>query len=248
MRSLKNSKPVYITLALLLSIPLMAGESARKIMEKNDALPEAKTQKSHSIMAIFKGKKPEIKEFKMYSKKYGKKLRSRSRFIKPSRIEFLSWSKPGEDSLQWIKLSGGTVRKIAASNKSGSFVGSHFYYEDLTDRDIDDYDYKLLGETTEAGADCYKIESVKTVGTKVYEKGIMYVRKSDYFIIRVDLYEKKGHTKTMYAQKIEKINGILTPRKVIMKRTDGNGKTIIYLKKVEINKKVSDSLLKKDSL
>jgi hypothetical protein len=228
---------------------IYAGDAkARQIMEKNDALKEANTRKSNSVMVVMRGDKKEMKEFSMAAKKYGKETRSKSTFTKPTRLEFLSWSVPGEDTLQWIKLSGGTVRKIASSDKGGSFVGSHFYYEDMAERDIDDFDYKFLGDEKINGEDCYKIEAVKVKGTKVYEKSIAYVRKSDHFVIRAEFYEKQGHTKTMTVDKIEVIDGIITPRKLLMERTDGNGKTIIYLKSIEYNIPVADEALKKENL
>lgn len=225
-----------------------AAQKGRALMEKSDALPEPKTRKTESAMVIIKSKNKEVKTFSMIGKKYGQKSRARTTFTKPTRLEFLNWSAPGEDSQQWIKLSSGSVRKIASSDKGGAFVGSHFYYEDMSDRDIDDYNYRYLGDKKIKGVDCYMVESIKKSASKVYVKSIIYLRKSDYFMIRADLYEKSGHTKTLVVEKIEKINGILTPRKVTMKRTDGKGKTIIYLRSVKYNVPVSDALLKKESL
>jgi len=228
--------------------PLAADKKGREIMEKNDALKDPASRKSYSVMMIVNGNEKEIKEFEMVGKRYGEKTRSRSTFIKPTRLEFLTWSEPGEDSSQWIKLSGGTIRKIASSDKNGSFVGSHFYYEDIADQDIDDYEYTYLGEASLDGVACYKVESKKIKGTKVYEKAVLYLRKSDYFVIKIEFYEKKGHTKTLTMERIEVIDGVITPRKMTMERTDGKGKTIIYLKEVEYNVPVSDNLLTPDAL
>jgi len=230
-------------------LSLFASEpSGLSIMQKNDALREPETTVSESVMVILKGKTQEKKEFRMAMKKYGDKTRSRSTFTSPTRIEFLNWSEPGKDSLQWIKLSGGTIRKIASSEKGGAFVGSHFYYEDIGFRDISDYSYTYKGEKQEAGENCYLVKAVKKVGTKVYEKSLIYVRKSDYFIVRIDLFEKKGHTKTFRTEKIETINGILTARKIVMERTDGKGKSLIYIKKIAYNTRVSDKFLTREGL
>lgn len=224
-------------------------EKGRAIMEKNDALPEADDSRSQSVMVIYReGQKPEMKEFESVSKKFGDETRTRSTFTKPSKIQFLNWSQKGEDSQQWIRLSSGSVRKIASGDRDAPFVGSHFYYEDVGSRHIDDYEYKYLGEEKIGETACYKIEMVKVSGSKVYEKAILYLRKADYVVIQADLYEPQGHTKTMRAEKIEKINGIYTPKKVTMDRTDGKGKTIIYVKAIEYNGGVSSSLFSPDSL
>ena len=230
------------------SFALLADQNAREIMEKSNALKKPLTLKSDSVMVVMKGDSKEMKEFTLVSKKYGNQTRSRSTFTKPTRIEFLSWSGSGDHSLQWIKLSGGTVRKIASSDKGGSFIGSHFYYEDLQIIDIDDYNYKYSGEEMVNNEACYKIESLKIKGEKVYEKTVLFIRKADYFIIKIDFFEKSGHTKTFEADKIETINGIITARKISMSRADGKGKSIIYVRNIEHDNPISDQFLKKESM
>ncbi len=240
---------VCLSVLLVWAGPVQADERGRELMEKNDALPEAKDSRSQSVMVIYReGQKPETKEFQGVSRKFGEETRTRSTFTKPSKIEFLSWSQKGGDSIQWIKLSSGDVRKIAAGDKDKPFVGSHFYYEDLSSRHIDDYDYKYLGEAKVGDTPCYKIEMRKINGAKVYEKAVVYLRKSDYFIIQAELYEPSGHTKTMRVEIVEKIDGILTPKKITMERTDGKGKTVIYTRSIRYNQGVSASLFSPEAL
>ncbi|MEZ4565795.1 MAG: outer membrane lipoprotein-sorting protein [Desulfobacterales bacterium] len=69
-------------------------------------------------------------------------------FITPPQIQLLTHSHKGRDDDQWLALSSGKVKRIVSSGRDKPFVNSHFYYEDLTSIDIDDYDYKLLGEGT----------------------------------------------------------------------------------------------------
>lgn len=243
---MKKGLVLWMMVALL-PASIFANE-ARKIMEKNDALTEPRSSSGSSIMVIVRGGSQEKKVFTSVSKKYGKKSRARITFTSPTRIEFLTWSQPGKDSLQWIKLSGGSVRKIASSDKNGSFVNSHFFYEDIGDRDIDDYRYKLLGSAKVGKDNVYKIESVKKKGSKVYSKSILYIRKSDYVLRRADFYEKGRLTKILHNEAIQKIQGIYTPRKIIMQRADGSGKSILYLKKIKYNIGVSDASLTVEAL
>ena len=234
---------------LLVFLPtLLWGITGREIMQKNDALPKAKTSRIESALVILKQGRREIKTFISYTKRRPKKeTRIRMKFLKPTRIEFLSYSYPGKDSLQWIKLSSGRVRRIASSEKSSPFVNSHFYYEDIGEKYLDDYTYKYLGDTKIQGEDCYMVEARKKRGEKVYSKTISYVRKKDYVILRVDFYEKGRLSKILRNEKIEKIKGIYTPRKVVMERADKKGKSILYLRKVEYNISLPDSLFRKES-
>ncbi len=234
----------------LFSLLLPAGSWAltgREIMEKNDGLKKGKTSVQESVLLIIKGSSSIKKEFSGTSRRYGKKTRKRINFKYPTRMQFLVWDEPGSDSSQWVKLTSGKVRKIASSEKNKPWVNSHFYNEDIAERNIDDYSYKLLGEADLDGITCYMVESGKKRGTRVYSKGVIYVGKSDFVIRKIDLYERGRMTKVIHFLKIEKISGIYTPRKVVMERTDGRGKSILYLKSVKYDIPVSDTLLKRES-
>ncbi len=50
-------------------------------------------------------------------------------------------------------------RRIAAQDRSTRFFGTDFSFEDLEERDVDQFDYKLAGDDTIDGAACWKIES-----------------------------------------------------------------------------------------
>ncbi len=239
---------IFVLTTLFFLLP--AGSWAltgREIMEKNDNLKKGKTWTQESVLLIIKGSSKIKKEFSGISKRYGKKTRKRINFKYPTRMQFLVWDEPGSDSRQWVKLTSGKVRKIASSEKNKPWVNSHFYNEDISERNIDDYSYKLAGEAPVDGVSCYKVESRKKRGTRVYSKGVIYVAKSDFVIRKIELYERGRMTKVISFLKIQKISGISTPRKVVMERTDGRGKSILYLKSVKYDLPVSDSLLQRES-
>ncbi len=153
----------YKNLLVCFCVLILTAESAfaltgRQIMEKHDALPEAKTSMQDSTLVIIHGQgagaRKTRKEFNGYMKKYGKETRMRMTFTKPTRLEFMAWDKPGADTLQWIKTSGKKVRKIASSDKGKPWLNSHFYNEDIGEVDIDDSKYKLLGEEVVDGLKC----------------------------------------------------------------------------------------------
>lgn len=241
----------HITIALTTLIFLLPTGSwaltGREIMEKNDRLKKGKTWTQESVLLIIKGSSRIKKEFSGTSKRYGKKTRKRINFKYPTRMQFLVWDEPGSDSRQWVKLTSGKVRKIASSEKNKPWVNSHFYNEDIAERNIDDYSYKLLGEAVVDSANCYKVESRKKRGSIVYSRGVIYVGKSDFVIRKIDLYERGRMTKVISFLKIRKISGIHTPRKVVMERTDGRGKSILYMKLIKYDFPVPDSLLKRES-
>lgn len=221
--------------------------TGREIMERNDALPSSKASFQNSILAIQKGSHKEIKKLESISKKYGKDTRTKMTFTSPTRLGFLVYDYAGKDSVQWIKLSSGKVRKIASSEKGKPWMNSHFYNEDIGDKDIDNYSYKYLGEGKVGNYSVYKVEAIKKSKNRVYSKAIFYIDKSNYLQRKVDFYQNGRHIKTLTFDMYEKISGIWTPRKLKMERTDGKGMSLLYVKSVKHNINVLDSQLKKEA-
>ena len=223
--------------------------TGREIMEKSDALAQPDTAKSKVLMLIHKGGRVQEKEFILQMKQFeNDEDKALIQFIKPTQIQLLTHSHKGRDDDQWLVLSSGKVKRIVSSGRDKPFVNSHFYYEDLTSIDIDDYDYKLLGEENVVGADCYKVEGIKKVGEKVYDKVIFYVRKSDYFVVRVDMYKGGEFHKFLENYEIKEVDGILTPFKMKMERADGNGNTELILKGLKYNTPIDNSTFRKEAL
>ncbi len=227
---MKKTTMTLFTLCLFLLTTVLSAQDARSIMEKNDAIPDGDTFSREMVLLIIKSGKNEKKEFTTVSKEYGRNRRSRMRFTFPTKMEFLSWDEPGQDNQQWIKLTSGKVRKIASSEKDKPWMNS------------------LLGEETVDGKACHKIESVKVNGQKVYSRRIVYIGRDDYLMYRVDYYEKGQHTKTLSFSNYETIQGIPTPKKLTMERTDGKGKSVLYTKSVTYNVSVDDKDLVRESL
>ena len=237
-----------ILFVLFFSNPLFA-LTGREIMEKNDALPEAKTAVSDVLMQIHKGGRIVEKQFESRSKQFpnneDKLLIS---FTRPTRIKLLTHAHKGGDDDQWLRLSSGKIKRIASSDKGKPFVNSHLYYEDIGSRDIDDYAYKLLGDAKAVGVDCYAVEAVKKIGEKVYSKLTLYVRKSDYFIVRIDFYEGNEFHKYLENHDIQTVDGILTPYATTMTLANGKGHTELKILKLEYNRSLRNSTFNKEAL
>ncbi len=235
-------------MALLFTQSLYA-LTGREIMEKTDALPEPQTAFMNIIMTIYKGDRVEEKEFTFQAKQYpNDEDKALISFIRPTQITLLTHSYKNKEDDQWLKLSSGKIKRIASSEKGQPFVNSHFYYEDLSPVDIDEYKYELLGEEKAVGEDCYKVEGVKQSGEKVYDKVIFYVRKSDYFVVRIDFFKDGAFHKFLENYDVKEIDGILTPYRVKMELADGKGKTELALKDLKYNAPIADTTFNKESM
>ncbi len=235
-------------LILFFSISPVFALTGREIMEKNDRLSKPDSGRSNAAMNIVKGGRTTVKELEMLTKKQGGNDRILISFTKPTRIKLLTHSYKGRDDDQWLMLSSGKVKRIISDDKDKPFVNSHFYYEDLETRELDGYEYKYLGDGSAVGADCYMVQAVKKQSKWVYEKSILYVRKSDYFVVRIDIYKNGSLHKYLENHDVKRIKGILTPFIAVMHQGDGKGRTELIIKAVDYNMPLRDSLFSKEAL
>jgi len=94
---------------------------------------------------------------------------------------------------QWLYLPAlERVKRIAAQNKSGSFMGSEFSYEDIATQTIEKYSYKWLRDETCADQDCHVIErrplDNKNSG---YTRQIVWMDKEHLRMWKVEYYDRK---------------------------------------------------------
>ena len=238
---------ILVISTLCLSLPLWAGESALSIMEKSYAVPDGDSFQKNSVLLVIKSGRTEKKEFITLAKEYDRDWRNRIQFTYPSKMGFLIWDEPGEDSQQWIKLTSGKVRKIATSEKGKPWMNSHFYNQDISRTYIEDYDYGLLGEEDVNEVACYKIKAQKIRGERVYSHSVLFIGKDDYLKHRIEFYENGLLSKTLELTNYETIDGIPTPRKMTMSRSDGKGKSILYVKDAAYGLNVDDRRLTREA-
>lgn len=240
---------VVLSCWMLLLAQAAFGMTGREIMEKTDALKKPDTAISKVIMEIYKGGAVEEKEFTLQMKQYpNDEDKALIAFIRPTQIKLLTHSHKNTDDDQWLSLSSGKVKRIVSSGRDKPFVNSHFYFEDLTSVDIDEFDFTLVGEEKAVGEDCFKVEGVKKTPEKIYSKVVFYVRKSDYFVVRIDFFKDGAFHKFMENYQIKVIDGILTPHKIKMEMADAKGKTELTLKALKYNVAVDDATFNKDAL
>lgn len=116
------------------------------------------------------------------------------------------WKNPGQDDDRWLYLPGlDLVKRIAASDKRTSFLGSNFYYEDISGR-ATALDRHALVETTE---NFYVIKNTpKQPETVEFSHYVMWVHRVSHLPIKVEFFDKQGSKARVYeALKVETIQG-----------------------------------------
>ncbi|MGH8529952.1 MAG: outer membrane lipoprotein-sorting protein [Nevskiales bacterium] len=105
----------------------------------------------------------------------------------------------GEDE-QWLFLPAlKRVKRIAASGRSGPFMGSEFSYEDFSAQSRDKYVYRWLGEETLNGLDCHLIERLPKAATQSgYSRLLTWIEKKELLLQRVHYFDLRNqHIKTL---------------------------------------------------
>ncbi len=107
---------------------------------------------------------------------------------------FLTFSHKADDDDQWLFLPAlKRVKRISSRNKSGSFMGSEFSYEDIASQEVEKYTYKWLRDEKFNGHDCFVTDSYpvdkKNSG---YTRQVAWRDKKEYRLWKVEYYDRKG--------------------------------------------------------
>jgi hypothetical protein len=108
----------------------------------------------------------------------------------------LTHSQVGRDDDQWIFLPAlKRVKRISSSNKSGSFVGSEFSYEDMRAPVLEDYDYLWLRDESCPNApeiQCWVIERKPDDPDSGYTRIINWIGQDEYRVWQSEFYDRKN--------------------------------------------------------
>lgn len=105
----------------------------------------------------------------------------------------LSHSFKNENDDQWIYLTSiKRTKRIASGNKSGSFVGSEFSYEDISPQQVEKYTYKYIKEGTYQKQACHVVERYPKDRKSGYKKQVIWMDKEHLRPLKVENYDRKN--------------------------------------------------------
>jgi hypothetical protein len=157
-------------------------------------------------------------------------------FKRPSDVKkttFLVHKHAKKDDDRWLYLpSLDLVKRISAGDERTSFVGSNFYYEDVSGRNPNKDKHELVKTTK-----YYVIKNTPIDKSKVefaYYKA--YIGKDNFIPEKIEYFNNKDKLYREYnALKIETVSGFPTVVKSVMKDIERNEKTEIKYSKVKYN-------------
>ena len=151
----------------------------------------------------------------------------------------------GGTDLQIYLPSLGRVRRIAASESSGSFMGTDFSYDDMSfmDRDVSLDTHSYLREETLNGKACHVIQSVPLSSSWQYSKTVTWVDKSNFLIYKMEMYNARGELlKVMEMSNFQDVQGRVTPLQTKLSTIAAGTSTTIYMDILKYNDNIPESV------
>ena len=145
------------------------------------------------------------------------------------------------DDDRWLYMPAlDLVKRIAASDKRTSFVGSDFLYEDISGRSLDDDSHELI-ETTDK---LFVVKNVpKQPDTVEFGYYNVAIDRKTYVPVKMEFYDKKDKLyKTIESAKIEEIQGFPTVVKSVVSNMQTGSKTEMEFGKVRYDLNLKDSI------
>ena len=218
----------------------------RQIVEEAQRRSTAQSQRYEGTLEVIDAKS-KITEKRWQYDRIGSHGSSKSvlRFTAPAEVKgvaLLVINHPDRSSDQWMWTPAiNRERRIALQDRSTRFFGTDFSFEDLEERDTNQFDYRLLGDETIDGALCWKVES-KPKQTKIsqYTHSLVWVRKDNYAFAQIENYNKDQLVRRARYSDIRNVQGIWTAHSIEMQDMKRNSRTILKIEKLQYNLPMKD--------
>ena len=221
-------------------------QDARQIVEESQRRGRANSQRYEGVLEVIAANNKVTTKSWQYARigAYGNS-KAIIRFTAPPEVKgvaLLVVNHPDRSSDQWMWTPAiGRDRRIALQDRSTRFFGTDFSFEDLEERDVDQYDYRLQGEETIDGAPCWRIESRPRQGkVSQYTLSRVWIRQDNYVPAQYENYVKDRLARRLRERQIENVQGIWTARLLEMTDLRRNSRTILRIEKLAYNVPVKD--------
>ena len=147
-------------------------------------------------------------------------------FTAPANIRdtaVLTWDYPATtDDDQWLYLPAlRKVRRIPAADRGDYFLGTDFSFEDMKldgQLSAEDYEYSLLKSAREGYYHLSATPRSEAIANELgYSRTEAIVDASNWIVVQADFWDEKGeHLKTLVAEEIAPVDGVLTRHRLRM--------------------------------
>ncbi|MCB1667446.1 MAG: outer membrane lipoprotein-sorting protein [Pseudomonadales bacterium] len=158
-----------------------------------------------------------------------------------NKMVFMVHKKLDGNDDRWLYLPAlDLVKRIAATDKRTSFVGSDYFYEDVSGRSLDEDVHELVDIT-----DNYYVlkHTPKNPDTVEFNHYLMYVHKSSFIPVQTEYFDDKGEKyRIAKALKVETIQGYSTVTQSSMENLKTGTKTLMRYSQVNYDIEVPEEV------
>jgi len=190
-----------ITFILLLAIITVKAQDAREISKKaSDAINLDAMEMVSTLKIISASGEERVRTLSTATRKFGNESKMMMKFLEPADVRgttLLVFDYENKDDDLWIYMPAlRKTRRIVSSEKGKNFMGSEFTNADMSKPNIDEFNYKILGDETVDGKQYWKIESTCKTETQEeqygFSKRVTYIEKTNYLAYKIEYYDLSG--------------------------------------------------------
>jgi hypothetical protein len=170
-------------------------------------------------------------------------------FTAPKEIRglvLLSINQHGAAASQYVYMPATQrIRNVVQQERSARFIGTDFTFEDIGERVLDDFSYKLIGDAESIeGHKTYKIEATPVeLGRSQYKYIYYWVAQDVPVILFAELYDAQGNkVRVLHATQLKRENGIWGARHTEMRTVADGTRTVLTINGVKFNAKPDEKL------
>ncbi len=239
---------IVLWMTLTMDVALSATPSGREIADQVD-------KRSYSASQTYVGKldvrgaegSTQQKSWRVWRKGWGSAAQSLLVFTVPAEVKgvaLLTIGKKSAPDLQWMYTPAiDKNRRIAPQEKKTRFLGTHFSYEDMEFRDVDDRDWELEGEETKDTLDCWVLVATpKTSEKSQYDKIRYWVRKDLMVFHEAHYFAGSKPRRILRLLDYKTVQGVPTPLRWEMTDTEKPGLTVLSIDEIRFNDPIDDRL------
>jgi hypothetical protein len=137
------------------------------------------------------------------------------------------------------------VRPVATQERTARFIGTDFTFEDIGERVLDDFTYRMLGDTEVVdGHKTYKVEAIPVDPSRSQYKHIYdWVAQDAPLILFAEFYDAQGQkVRVLHATDLKREKGIWGARNTEMSTVPDGTRTILHIDEVKFNTNLDEQM------
>ena len=240
-----------------LTAPRAFGDvDARKILESVYEQDTSQDTTMRAVFEIFDGDGHKTtKKFLLFRLGSPGDRKTLVRFTDPAEIRgvtLLSYNHKGDTDRQWLYIPATQrTRSVTPRERSEKFAGTDFTYEDVEERVLGDFNYRLLSENeTIEGHKTYKVEAKPVdAGRSQYKYIYYWVGQNIPVVLHAEMYDRDGRlVRELHASAIKKVSGMWGTRHVEMRSVEGRTRTMLTIDEAKFNQHLDEKLFTPEHL